>query len=99
MMKDDGLGCVVEIVDALFRDIAEIVVVGDDVSPDEALDGVWFLDEHGFLRLVSDPDRDRLGVEPCGGNRSERRAMAAQNRRLVLYRNARRESAPEFTPT
>jgi len=31
-MKDDGLGCVVEIVDALFRDIAEIVVVGDDVS-------------------------------------------------------------------
>jgi hypothetical protein len=69
----------VRIVDALFHEMAERNNGGEDV-----IDGSWLLFERGCLRLVH--DGKHMGIEPCDGNRAERRAQAKQNRPLVEFK-------------
>jgi hypothetical protein len=69
----------VRIVDALFQEMAERNNRG--LSAAHVIDGSWLLFERGCLRLVD--DGKHMGIEPCDGNRAERRAQAKQNRPLV----------------
>jgi hypothetical protein len=83
MEFDEAATITVKTVDALFRLIAEKTVASENVSLEEAQEGMWALLERGFLKLV-DSD-DSLGVEPCT-SRNERRLAAKGNRALVSYR-------------
>ena len=91
-MNDDDLSSMVEIVDALFRILAEEAAGREGVTFEEAHEGTWALFEHGFVRLVG--DRDNLGIEPCI-SRNERRAAAKPNRVLASYRRRRAGDAPD----
>ena len=72
----------VRIVEALFLEMAKRS--GSGLSTEEALNGSWLLFERGCLRLVD--DGEHMGIEPCDGNRAERRAQAKQNRPLVEFK-------------
>jgi hypothetical protein len=72
---------VVRIVDALFLDMAER---SGGLSIDERVNGSWHLFEQGCLRLVD--DGKHMGIEPCGGNRAERRTQAKKNRPLAKFK-------------
>ena len=91
-MNDDDLSSMVEIVDALFRILAEEAAGREGVTFEEAHEGTWALFEHGFVRLVG--DRDNLGIGPCI-SRNERRAAAKPNRVLASYRRRRAGDAPD----
>ena len=74
----------VRIVDALFHEMAERNNGGRGLSAEDVIDGSWLLFERGCLRLVD--DGEHMGIEPCDGNRAERRAQAKQNRPLVEFK-------------
>ena len=74
----------VRIVDALFHEMAERNNGGRGLSAENVIDGSWLLFERGYLRLVD--DGEHMGIEPCDGNRAERRAQAKQNRPLVEFK-------------
>jgi hypothetical protein len=73
-------------VDALFQDVAAKAAATTDGDVEKALDAVWSLFERGHVRVIMSPDRDRIGIEQSGFNRTERRAMAKHNRRLIEAR-------------
>jgi hypothetical protein len=66
------------IVDALFHEMAER---SGGLSVEDWVNGSWDLFEQGCLRLVD--DGKHMGIEPCDGNRAERRTQAKTNRPLV----------------
>jgi hypothetical protein len=74
----------VRIVDALFHEMAKRNNGGRGLSAEDVIDGSWLLFERGCLRLVD--DGKHMGIEPCDGNRAERRAQAKQNRPLVEFK-------------
>jgi hypothetical protein len=76
----------VRIVDALFRHFAKQVSPKNGISIEDAIDASWLLLERGSLRLVNGDD-GHLAVEPCGENRTERRAQARKNRPLIEFRH------------
>lgn len=50
-MNDDDLSSMVEIVDALFRILAEEAAGREGVTFEEAHEGTWALFEHGSIRI------------------------------------------------
>ena len=72
----------VRIVDALFHEMAERN--NRNLSAEDVIDGSWLLFERGCLRLVD--DGKHMGIEPCDGNRAERRTQAKKNRPLVEFK-------------
>ena len=57
---------------------------GRGLSAEDVIDGSWLLFERGCLRLVD--DGKHMGIEPCDGNRAERRMQAKTNRPLVEFK-------------
>ena len=64
-MNDDDLSSMVEIVDALFRILAEEAAGREGVTFEEAHEGTWALFEHGFVRLTKTGRIARCLVESC----------------------------------
>ena len=58
------------IVDALFHEMAK---QSGGLSVEDWVNGSWDLFERGCLRLVD--DGKHMGIEPCDGNRAERRTQ------------------------
>jgi hypothetical protein len=71
LMKDDVLRNMLETVDAVFSITAEETADRENISLEDAREGMWALFEAGFIRLVS--HSDSMGIEPCL-SRNERRA-------------------------
>ena len=70
-MKDDVLRNMFETVDAVFSITAEETADRENISLEDAREGMWALFEAEFIRLVS--HSDSMDIEPCL-SRNERRA-------------------------
>ena len=82
MSEDEALSEPFRLADAAFRKFAERTAASDGVTFEEAHKATWQLYELGYLRLEG--EGDRLSVRACI-TRTERRAVAKQNRPLAAY--------------
>ena len=90
LMEDDVLRSMLETVDAVFSITAEETADRENISLEDAQEGMWALFEAGFIRLVS--HSDSMGIELCL-SRNERRAAAKKNKLLANYRRRIGEGA------
>jgi hypothetical protein len=90
LMKDDVLRNMLEIVDVVFGITAEETADRENISLEDAQEGMWALFEAGFIRLVS--HSDSMSIELCL-SRNERRAAAKKNKLLANYRRCIGEGA------
>jgi hypothetical protein len=86
-MRADDPRAIALTIDALLRIVAETIAAGDHVPVEDALDATWVLFTHGRLRLIPGAaEGEFIGIEPCGSERAERRAVRDANRRLLKCR-------------
>ena len=82
MSEDEALSETFGFADAAFRKFAEMTAVNDGATFEQAHNATWQLYELGHLKLVG--EGDCLNVRACI-TRTERRAVAKQNRPLAAY--------------
>jgi hypothetical protein len=86
-MRADDPRTIALTIDALLRIVAETAAAVEKVPIEETLDDIWDLFICGRLRLVPGvAEGEFLGIEPCGSERAERRAVRDANRRLLKCR-------------
>ena len=82
MSEDEALRDTFKLADIVFREFAEMTAANDGATFEKTYAATWQLYELGHLKLVG--EGDRLSVRACI-TRTERRAVAKQNRPLAAY--------------